>query len=85
WYFPVRESLGAELLATGRTRQAETVYREDLRINPGNPRSLYGLAQCLRAEGKSAEAAKVEQQFRQAWRYADIEPAPLRVAKGGDG
>ena len=42
WYFPVRESLGAQLLAMGRTQEAEAVYREDLRINPGNPRSLYG-------------------------------------------
>ena len=51
WYFPVRESLGAQLLAMGRTQDAEMVYREDLKINPGNPRSLYGLAQCLSAEG----------------------------------
>ena len=32
WYFPVRESVGAQLLATGRTQDAETVYREDLAI-----------------------------------------------------
>jgi len=76
WYFPVRESLGAELLAMGRTQEAEAVYREDLRINPGNPRSLYGLAQCLGAEGKTAEAAKAREQFRKAWRFADSTPAP---------
>ena len=76
WYFPVRESVGAQLLATGRTQDAETVYREDLRINPGNPRSLYGLAQCLSAEGKAAEAAKTRDQFRNAWRYADSAPTP---------
>jgi len=76
WYFPVRESLGAQLLAMGRTQEAEAVYREDLRINPGNPRSLYGLAQCLSAEGKTAEAAKTREQFRKAWRFADSTPAP---------
>jgi tetratricopeptide (TPR) repeat protein len=76
WYFPLRESVGAQLLAMGRTQDAETVYREDLRINPGNPRSLYGLAQCLSAEGKAAEAAKTREQFRNTWRYADSAPTP---------
>ncbi len=80
WYFPVRESLGAQLLAMGRTPEAETVYREDLKINPGNPRSLYGLAQCLSAEGKTAEAARTREQFRRAWRFADSEPTPPPAA-----
>ncbi len=80
WYFPVRESLGAELRAAGRVQEAEAVYREDLRINPGNPRSLWGLAQCLRAEGKTQEAAAVEKRFRKAWRYADSDPAPPQLA-----
>jgi tetratricopeptide (TPR) repeat protein len=76
WYYPVRESLGAQLLASGRAQEAEAAYREDLKINPGNPRSLYGLAQCLAAEGKTAEAAKAREQFRKAWRFADSEPMP---------
>jgi tetratricopeptide (TPR) repeat protein len=71
WYFPVRESLGAELLAMGQATKAEKVYREDLKINPGNPHSLYGLARCLRAQGKTEEAAEVQNRFKQAWRYAD--------------
>ena len=85
WYFPVRESLGAQLLAMGRTQEAEAVYREDLRINPGNPRSLYGLAQCLSAQGKTAEAAKAREQFRKAWRFADSEPTPPPAARRGRG
>jgi tetratricopeptide (TPR) repeat protein len=80
WYFPVRESLGALLQAMGRTQDAEMVFREDLRINPGNPRSLYGLAQCLSAQGKTAEAAKAREQFRKAWRFADGEPTPPPAA-----
>jgi tetratricopeptide (TPR) repeat protein len=85
WYFPVRESLGAQLLATGRTQEAEAVYREDLRMNPGNPRSLYGLAQCLAAEGKTEEAAKAREQFRKAWRFADSEPMPPPSARRARG
>jgi len=85
WYFSVRESLGSQLLVTGRTQEAEAVYREDLRINPGNPRSLYGLAQCLSAEGKTADAAKAREQFRKAWRYADSAPTPPPSAGRGKG
>jgi len=72
WYFPVRQSLGAVLLQAGRAAAAEAVYREDLRRNPGNGWSLYGLAQSLKAQGKSAEAQQVEGQFRAAWAQADV-------------
>jgi tetratricopeptide (TPR) repeat protein len=72
WYFPVRQSLGAVLLQAGRARDAEQVYREDLRRNPGNGWSLFGLAQSLRAQGKTAEAAEVGDAFRTAWAQADV-------------
>ena len=52
WYFPVREELGTELLAAGEANRAEAVYRADLKINPGNARSLKGLTETLRAQGK---------------------------------
>ncbi len=72
WYFPVREVLGRELLACDRPDAAEAVYREDLRRNPGNPRSLNGLARALRAEGKPDDVAAVDRQFHKQWRYAEI-------------
>ncbi len=50
WYYPVRESLGAALLAGGKPAEAEAVFRADLLQNPRNPRSLYGLMQALRAQ-----------------------------------
>jgi len=34
WYWPVRHALGSALLGAGRAREAETVYREDLRRHP---------------------------------------------------
>ncbi len=71
WYYPVRESLGATLLAAGQAQEAEQVFREDLVRNPRNPRSLFGLMQCLRAQQKEADAAWVERQFKTAWRGAD--------------
>jgi tetratricopeptide (TPR) repeat protein len=75
WYYPTRESLGLELLSTGKPSEAEAVYREDLKLNPGNPRSLYGLALALRAQDKAQEAATTERLFKTAWRYADAQPS----------
>lgn len=72
WYFPVRQALGAALLQTGRAAEAEAVYREDLRRNPENGWSLFGLAQSLRAQGKSADAAAVDTRFQRAWARADV-------------
>jgi tetratricopeptide (TPR) repeat protein len=73
WYYPVRESLGAALLAAGNAAEAEKVFREDLERNLRNPRSLFGLAQALRAQKKDADAAWVERQFQAAWKTADTE------------
>ena len=72
WYFPVRQALGAVLLQAGRPGDAEQVYREDLRRNPGNGWSLFGLAESLRAQGKTAEAAQADESFRKAWAQADV-------------
>jgi len=75
WLAPTRESLGAALLAAGKAAEAEAVFREDLRRNPRNPRSIFGLAETLQAEGKTTEAANLRQQFEQAWRKADTKLA----------
>jgi tetratricopeptide (TPR) repeat protein len=72
WYFPVRQALGVALLQAGRAAEAEAVYREDLRRNPENGWSLSGLAQSLRAQGKSAEAGAEDARFRRAWTRADV-------------
>jgi tetratricopeptide (TPR) repeat protein len=72
WYFPVRQALAAVLLQFQRAADAEAVYREDLRRNPGNGWSLFGLAQSLKAQGKPGEVALIEEQFRTAWARADV-------------
>jgi tetratricopeptide (TPR) repeat protein len=68
WFFPVRESLGAVLLMSGDNAGAEKVFREDLDRNPRNPRSLFGLEQVLKAQGKTYDAGFVSRQFRVAWK-----------------
>jgi len=72
WYYPPRLSLGAVLLEAGRPAEAEAVYREDLRINRNNGWSLFGLAQALEAQGKTADAVRTREAFRQAWAHADV-------------
>ena len=73
WYYPVRESLGAVLLAGGKAKEAEAVFREDLRRNPSNPRSLFGLKASLTAQHLDNDAAWVEREFAKAWKNADGE------------
>jgi tetratricopeptide (TPR) repeat protein len=77
WYYPVRESLGALLLAAGHPKEAEAVFREDLRRTRHNPWSLHGLAESLRAQNADGVMA-VEEQFRNAWSRADLEFRPTR-------
>jgi hypothetical protein len=72
WYYPVRESLGGALLRGGRPADAARVFRDDLARNPGNPRSLFGLAKSLAARGDAEGAQRVQHQFENAWRYADV-------------
>jgi len=72
WYYPIRHSLGAVLLRAGRAAEAEQLYREDLKRFPENGWSLFGLAQALRAQGKSAGAADVDARFARAWAGADV-------------
>ncbi len=72
WYYPVRESLGGMLLQTGDAKAAEQVFRDDLERNPRNPRSLFGLAESLRQEGRDYDASWITQQFETAWQGADV-------------
>jgi tetratricopeptide (TPR) repeat protein len=72
WYMPLRQRLGAILLAAGRPVRAEKVFREDLLRRPENGWSLHGLAQSLRAQNKTKAAARAETRFREAWKTADV-------------
>ena len=79
WHAPVRQTLGAVLLDARRPAEAERVYREELRRNPGNGWSLFGLAQSLDAQGKKSEATGVQRDFATAWRNADVRLSASRM------
>ena len=68
WFYPVRESLGAALLMSGDQAGAEQVFRDDLERNPRNPRSLFGLEQALKAQGRTYDATFVRKQFDASWK-----------------
>ncbi|MEO7652550.1 MAG: hypothetical protein ABIZ80_18970 [Bryobacteraceae bacterium] len=72
WYYPVRESLGAEMLRDGDAAGAEKIFREALAANPRNGRLLFGLWQSLQAQKKATDAAYVQREFEAAWKNAPI-------------
>jgi tetratricopeptide (TPR) repeat protein len=72
WYFPVRHVLGAVLMEAGLPAEAEVIYWEDLRRNPGNGYALFGLAQSLKAQGDTTTLAEIEKRFALAWQHADV-------------
>ncbi len=72
WYYSVRESLGAAVLLNGDGVGAEAVFREDLKHNPRNGRSLFGLMESLKKQGKTEAALLVQREFERAWRAADV-------------
>jgi tetratricopeptide (TPR) repeat protein len=78
WHHPVRQILGAVLLEDGQPEAAEAVYRDELRRNPDNGWSLFGLQQALLAQGEDERADEVGERFEQAWADADIQLAASR-------
>jgi hypothetical protein len=73
----VRESLGGALMLSGDVKGAEKVFREDLGINPRNPRSLFGLHQALKAQDRTYDAGFVEKQFRNSWKGGEMKMEDL--------
>jgi hypothetical protein len=71
WFVPVRQILGATLLKAGQGQEAEAVFLADLHRYPANGWSLFGLAQSLRAQGRSDEANLVDDRFTKAWKASD--------------
>jgi hypothetical protein len=50
---------------------AEQVFRADLDRNKRNGRSLFGLRESLKAQGKNYAASLVQREFENAWKDAD--------------
>jgi len=74
WYYPARESLGSALLRLNHPQEAESVFRENLRRNPRNPRGLFCLWRAVLAEGRAENADWLRQQFAEAWKGPALDP-----------
>jgi tetratricopeptide (TPR) repeat protein len=72
WFYPVRQSLAAALLRSGRPKEAESVFRTAIEKQPRDGRLLFGLWQSLTAQKRDSEAMLVEQQFVAAWKDATV-------------
>jgi tetratricopeptide (TPR) repeat protein len=72
WALPLRQQLGAVLLAAKRNKDAEQAFRQDLVRFPNNGWSLHGLAEALRAQGRTREADEAMAKFKRVWAKADV-------------
>jgi tetratricopeptide (TPR) repeat protein len=73
WYFPLMQSLGDAYLKWGKPDHAKVMYELTLAQYPNNGWSLYGLEKSMRALGQPEKAEFVHAQWKEAWRYSDIE------------
>src|SRR6185437_3299911 len=78
WHQPVAHLLGAALLEAGKSADAEAVYRKSLMVYRRDGWALLGLAQALKAQGKTAEAEVAQKDFENAWQFADVQLAASR-------
>lgn len=69
---PARHALGAVLMSAKRAREAEAVYRTDLKAYPGNYWSLLGLKQALEAQGRRAETDQAATRLARAQARAEV-------------
>ncbi len=73
WNWPSRLALGTVLLEAGKPAEAEQAFRDELTRNPENGWSLHGLAQALKAQGRTRRRKEVADRFAKAWANADVD------------
>jgi tetratricopeptide (TPR) repeat protein len=78
WHQPVSHIYGAALLAAHKPAEAEAVYRDSLKDHRIDGWALFGLAQALEAQGKTAEAAEARKEYDAAWQLADVKLSSSR-------
>lgn len=72
WVHPARQYLGNVLLKAKKYKEAEQIYKEDLKINPNNGWSLTGLAIALNKQNKKMQYNKVKNEAVTAFSRADV-------------
>jgi tetratricopeptide (TPR) repeat protein len=67
WYYPTRQSLGAALLLTGQSDQAEQVLSTSLARTPNNGWALFALMKVYQQRGDEVSARATKQLLNKAW------------------
>jgi tetratricopeptide (TPR) repeat protein len=83
WPIPVRQLQGTALVELGRAKEAEAVFRDDLKKFPDNGWSLSGLQASLERQGRARDAAEVKGRLDRAWALADTALAAGRPRSAG--
>src|SRR5690606_20817389 len=68
WYYPVRQSLGGALLATGQPAEAEKEFQMALEREQRSAWALYGLKEAAKAKGDALAEQKASDELAKAWR-----------------
>lgn len=67
FYYPVRQSLGAALLAAGQPARAEVAFLHTLADHPNNAYAFWGLSEARKAQGDTRGAAAARRFYNAAW------------------
>jgi tetratricopeptide (TPR) repeat protein len=78
WYYPVHQSLGAALLAQGKTAEAEAAFRTALQRAPNNGWAAAGLLRAAEARGDAKAAEEARALMKRNW-FGDEMPALDRL------
>jgi tetratricopeptide (TPR) repeat protein len=79
WKLHARQFLGAALLENGKLSEAEKVYQEDLKTNPGNIWSLSGLLQCQQKLNNRIGVEQTQKQLATSTAGADVKISSSRL------
>ncbi|MFZ1990394.1 MAG: tetratricopeptide repeat protein, partial [Alphaproteobacteria bacterium] len=72
WFYPVKQSLGAALLMSGRANEAIDAFQATLLDQPGNVWALYGLMRAYQKTGDKPAAALTEWHLKTDWAGGQI-------------
>jgi predicted Zn-dependent protease len=67
FYYPVRQSLGAALVAAGQPERAEIEFLHTLTESPNAAYAYWGLQEARKAQGDASGAAAARRLFNTAW------------------
>lgn len=74
WHASTRLTLGAALLESQNSADAERLFRADLERNPRNGWALHGLRESLLRQGRTEAAAAIGREFAESWVGAEVLP-----------